>query len=263
MNIPKNFLFFALLLMAATTISSQATKETPAAITSLDCLPIEVWNQIARELPGSNGFLNRLARHFMLDDSCYKKIIKALLDSIEDMPLVSEIPLFIDRYFKTTHSSAIDAKIENVFMFIVQSHDLSKYHANADSIQSLFSILCQHPERYPDLYTDHIPSSDYMELSFFKVWISKPISALSAIKTDVKNSIMYFRYLHKLINQYSFQANFFEESILAKQYYLTMYGMPIGTTFSMSIPFHPSLEYLERLKKTINRAIDHQKQQDH
>ncbi len=218
MNIKKTFLIFALLLMAATPISSQAMEETTTALTTIECLPAEVWNQIAQELPGNNAFLNRLARHFNLDYSCYTNIVNALLLEIEDTPLVDEIPHFIDKYLKTTHSSEIDTKIKNAFTSIVYSHKFSQHSAHIQDIRNLCRELLDsfdaNSRRFPDIR----PSINSAALAIDNRTRKREV--LKIEQNKIKTHIMDMRYLQKLIHHYYSQAPVREKAMVTLGHYL-------------------------------------------
>ena len=240
MNIQKKLLSCAWIFIGMIALPLQAMErtatasETTAAITTLDLFPPETWNAIANRLPGDNPFLNRLARHVNLDDSCYQKIVAALLYEIEDIPLLDEIPHFIDRYLKTTHLPAIDAKIANAFRSIKYNHKLGQYRPHARSIYALTSHL-----RYDRGFT-----LTPVALSVWQLELEPLIGEstahflnnrrltqeqLQAKINKIKTSIMHIRYLQKLVHHWDTQATLSEKAVENLSHYFSYYVTIIGT----------------------------------
>ncbi len=205
MIIKRICLILALFVIgAATTI--HAMEETATAlvptentdepvVATVELFPVEVWNKIAQELPGRDPFLNRLGRHIILDDSCYERIVAALLYEIEHFPTLEEIPHLINSYLKTTHSDKIDAKIQNAFVAFIRNHPLREYGANVEDISDLYYYVRVNPDNHLFSLAAINASSDSIA--------DKNIHDLHEIRDKLKASIMYVRQIQRLIQAYS------------------------------------------------------------
>ena len=203
--IEKRILLTLALFFLGAATSAHAMEETATAlgttenrgkpVTTLELLPRDMWKIIAQKLPGSDPFLNRLGRHIPLDDSCYEKIIEALLHEIERFPRLAEIPHLIDRYLKTTHSYEVNAKILKAFVAFIRNHRLSGYSCSKSDIWALRTYILD------SLDSSLLNNSGEIDASLDSI-SQKSVQDLHEIRDKVKAAIMYVGQLDKLYQMY-------------------------------------------------------------
>lgn len=91
--------------------------------------PRDVWNQVLKNVPANNLFLNQVARTIELDAECYENIMWAFFGFYcwrKDFPLEQEIPRFINRFFKTVRTKQIALKYHQAFEKIFAKFALTK-----------------------------------------------------------------------------------------------------------------------------------------
>jgi hypothetical protein len=83
-----------------------------------ELFPRDVWNQVLKNVPANNLFLNQVARTIELDAQSYENIMWAFFGFYcwrKDFPLEQEVPRFINRFFKTVRTKQIALKYETAF----------------------------------------------------------------------------------------------------------------------------------------------------
>ena len=160
----------------------------------------ELWNEVARDLPGDNPALNLLARTMPLDDAIYDKIIFAFFNKTENFPLAKDCKKLFNSTFKMACSPAIYDKFRQAYFRSVAGHRLAGYTL-AEQSSALYDLLATESLDF----LRRLFNTQGLEDSKEAIAKCSDAALLDLRIVALREAIMSLKYARRLIEQHAYQ----------------------------------------------------------